>query len=206
MTATNPNNATPILLTNGSTVVVGEIRWRRGWVPAKNLLIDVLQDHSVQGFLRSIVDAVFDVSGDALTSDEATMGKQLLDWAKEKADINELLKILPEAVKKLVGNWDTLTEVLIRGCLERGEDNQFPELDFDELSYADVVRLRAAVMEHNNFGKIVDTEKNSLVDVFTQMMTVETSTGSRTQSSPDGGPFGSPPLPEVESMPVGSSN
>ncbi len=175
-------------------------------MPAKNLLVDILQDHSVQVFLRSVVDAVFDVSGDALTSDQATMGKQLLDWARNKADINELLKILPEAIKKLVGNWDTLTEVLIRGCLERDENDQFPELEFDELSYNDIVQLRAAVMKHNDFGKIVETEKNSLVDAFTQVMKVQTSTGNTIQSNQDGGPLGSLSSLGVGSVSVGSQN
>ena len=157
-------------------------------------MVAMLQDSDVQGSIRKGLEALFDISAKSTQADleSAAPGLHLLEWLRGKDDIDDLLKVFPNALQRIVDNWDALTETLIIGCLEPDADGTFVALPFDELSYQDGSRLRSAVFECNDFRGMLETEKNSLVGAFSQMMNLGAPTGNETPSPQSGGLGGKP--------------
>lgn len=105
-------------------------------------------------------------------------------------NLEELSSLLPEAAYEISNRWDELTEILVNGCLEPLEDGTVPVVDFEELTLEDITNLRNAINEINDWQKIWNTEKNSVVDMFGGIIKGSISTGQKNESNQDGGQSG----------------
>lgn len=179
-------------LENGEVLKIGSIRYRGGWVPAKNLILQTMQAASVQKALKRILEALFQGDADNIDDFAGVATSRLLSLLKSGDILAELSQLIPEAVAEISNCWDELTELFIQGCVEPGEDGTIPQLNFILMTTIDVARLRDAAVSHNDWKALFELEKNSLVGVFSSMIPTDTSSGIGTASSPDGGRAGNP--------------
>lgn len=179
-----------VQLSTGQKLRIGLLRWRRGWVPVKNLVLKSLQTPAIQGAVKRLVDAYLIEERD-VEADTATLGRRFLDNLAGRSDlIDDVARLLPEALEVVSSNWDEITDHLIRGSVEPGQDISQDELNIllGELPLTDIVKLREAVLEINDLAEYVVIEGNSLVGVFSKLMIQESaSNGTKTESSQGGG-------------------
>ena len=186
-----------VLFSTGDSIKIGSLKWKRGLVPLKNLILETLQTPGVQKGLKRILQTLSETASSVGSEDIATIGTDAIK--KLLGNYEELSSVLPEAIAEISKRWDEMTEVLVYGCVEKDQDNTLPIIDFDELSLEDVVKLRKAVNAVNDWQQIWDTEKNSVVDMFGKLMR-NISTGMKTGSSLDGGQDGKQSLSVADTV------
>lgn len=188
-------------LSTGQVLKIGQIRWRRGLIPVKNLLLQILQSTSVQAGLTKLIESFATAPQIDDEEDEKTIVERGQEFFNQfdTNDLKELVSVLPEAAAEVSVIWDELTEVMVQGTVEPDENGLLPSVDFDDLTHDDVEKLRDAVNEINDWNKIWNTEKNSIVGMFNRVIKPNMPTGTETQSNQNGGLESKPSLSGVDS-------
>lgn len=187
-----------VKLSNKSSLTIGPIKWKRGLVPVKNLILETLQTPSVKKGLARVLRTLVEGEDSILANlekikdeDVTKAGLRALGQLFAGDNLEEIANLIPEALYEISNRWDELTEILIYGCAEPDETTMVvPKIDFEDMSLDDITKLRDAVNAQNNWAEIWGTEKNSIVDVFGKMLNLSTSTGEKEESNPDGGQVG----------------
>jgi len=159
--------AKSVTLTNGSTVTMGWISWKL-WKEVKNRIIQLISTSLTPDVTAQIVQ-----QWEAFAAAEP--GKSIFQVLQP-----QILNLVPGLLTTINGELDELSEKIVRDCAV----GHFPE---DQLRAADWMALREAAAEVNDWGGMLDAEKNSVLAVF--MSNAAGSTKS-TLSSPDGGSAG----------------
>lgn len=144
------------------------------WKTIKNHLIQTVKSESIVKVLQGLAEIFRQInSGEDLKLNADLIGKEFL---------NEI----PNAFASLSECMDDLTEELLKDCCDGWSD---------DLSAVDVLKLRQEAYELNDFGALLESEKNFFWGVIQPMMTPQVSsdqTGNGTQSGSTGGLDGNP--------------
>jgi len=183
-------------LSNGLTVKVGLIRWR-GWVAVKNKILELVQDQAIQKILQKLVEISSKAPSPGEQDDDVAAGASVISsLVQDRELLEELSKIVPEALNNVLRGWDEVTLELIGSTVEPDQ----PDLPIEESQIAefitslparDLMKLRDAALELNDLSELVEMEKNSILGMFRQVFVTQNedaqSNGTKKESSPTGG-------------------
>lgn len=129
-----------VTLKNGTEVEIGEMSWG-GWSYLKSQILDLLSDESSQGVLSVIL-------GDIQSEGDISL------------NYKDLAPAIPRLIGLLMRALDSSTLYLADECCQTELETS---LEKQKLKVSDVIKLRTAILEENDFAEFLKMEGNSLL-------------------------------------------
>jgi hypothetical protein len=154
-----------VTLSSGKTVTVGQISWG-GWKTLKSALFFALD----QGEIKRAVEAIWKVF-QSLPSDKSDEGDESNEGDEGTASLEtwltpEVINLLPDFVKTVSVLANEMSEEVVRGCITDVDHDAYT------LPAADLMRLRQAALEVNDFSELIALEKNFFPGIAAQIKSV----------------------------------
>ncbi len=183
--------AKKIKLSTGQEVTVGQISWT-AWKHVKASLSKLLTGPVAGSISELIGGPAQELLGEVLADGDRYWTAD--EWAKILPELSRTLQSsLPTLVQAAFKFLEDLNPDLTVGCVDAGDQGD-KGIDLDTLSAVDVIAIREAATDVNDFAALLSAEKNLLAVMAGQIQ--EMIGSSRTNSVSPGGSDSNTSLPQ----------